>query len=240
MAAYAEHSPLLQPAELGLGHLFDYIHEAVIAIDVASGRIALWNPAAESLFGYSASEAATLSLEVLIPEHLRPAHRSGLARYRETGHGRLIDSRKPIEVPAVGKSGRGLWVELSLNRVEHVHSRDRYVLAIIRDVTDRKQLEAQRENKARLDGVFLAARTAEHELNNQLAAASGHLQLALRDSTLPSHLRKRLSSAVQHLENTAAIIRRIKHLTTIEETSWGGVGTSTIDLVKPGDERSPS
>src|SRR3954465_957096 len=42
--------------------------------------------------------------------------------------------------------------------------------------------------RARLEGVLLAARTAEHELNNQLAIAAGYASLLVDDPDLPQHL----------------------------------------------------
>src|SRR5438093_10918517 len=46
----------LEPADVGIGRLFWVIREAVIVGSVETGRIVLWNPAAEKLFGYSAAE----------------------------------------------------------------------------------------------------------------------------------------------------------------------------------------
>src|SRR5205823_6655752 len=41
---------------------------------------------------------------------------------------------------------------------------------------------------ARLDGVLLAARTAQHELNNQLAVARGYAEMLAGSPDLPPHL----------------------------------------------------
>ena len=46
----ASPSPTLE--DLGFGVLFGSIRDAVIVGDAESGRIVLWNPAAEALFGY--------------------------------------------------------------------------------------------------------------------------------------------------------------------------------------------
>ena len=42
-----------RPQDLGIGHLFERVRDAVIVADAQTGRIALWNPAAERIFGYS-------------------------------------------------------------------------------------------------------------------------------------------------------------------------------------------
>src|SRR5207247_798817 len=79
----------LQPRDLGIGRLFWTIREAVIVGDVEGGRIVLWNPAAEAIFGYTEAEAIGQPIEMLIPDDLRTRHRAGLARYRRTGRGAL-------------------------------------------------------------------------------------------------------------------------------------------------------
>src|SRR6266566_2629064 len=41
-------------SDLNLGQLFDRVLDAVVVAELATGRIVLWNPAAERLFGYAA------------------------------------------------------------------------------------------------------------------------------------------------------------------------------------------
>jgi PAS domain-containing protein len=81
----------LTPADLGIGRLFSEIRDAVVVGDATTGRIALWNPAAERLFGYTADEAIGHPIEMLMPHAVRERHRAGLAHYRSTGHGQLVD-----------------------------------------------------------------------------------------------------------------------------------------------------
>ena len=113
----------------------------------------LWNPAAANIFGYSISEALELNIEKLVPEPLKTQHRAGITRYAETGHGPYIDSRRLLELPALTKSGEEIYVELSLSPVGLVDDTNggrRFVLAIVRDVTERKRAEeALRQNEER-------------------------------------------------------------------------------------------
>ena len=83
------------PQEFGLGPLFDRLRDAVVVADLEYGRIVLWNPAAESLFGFAAQPDTSLPLETLIPDELKVAHRQGVQHYRQTGHGALITERGP-------------------------------------------------------------------------------------------------------------------------------------------------
>ena len=135
----------LAPQDLGMGRLFESIRDAVIVADANTGRMVLWNPAAENIFGYSRAEAVGMSVEELVPDYLKARHRAGMAVYRETGHGRYIDSNIVLDLPAVCKTGEEIRVELTLSPIEPVReaaAEGRFVLAIVRDATTRKQAEA--------------------------------------------------------------------------------------------------
>ena len=98
-------SAQMSPADLGIGRLFDDVRDAVIVADARVGRVVLWNPAAETVFGYTAEEAVGMPIKVLVPPALQDQHAAGLAHYSATGHGAIIDGRRTVEVPAVHKSG---------------------------------------------------------------------------------------------------------------------------------------
>jgi two-component system, sensor histidine kinase and response regulator len=134
----------MRPEELGFGRLFDRIRDAVVVADARTQQVVLWNPAAESMFGYSTSEALKLRVEALVPEALKDAHQTGIASYDETRHGRYIDSHRLLDLPAITKDGEEIRIELSLSPISPVDEADRggrFVLAIIRDTTERKRTE---------------------------------------------------------------------------------------------------
>jgi PAS domain S-box-containing protein len=163
----AEHARLqaLSPGDLGIGRLFEHVRDAVVVADAASGQIVLWNPAAEKLFGYSVTEAAGLSVEALVPEHLKSRHRAGLARYLTTGHGAILDAGTVVEVPALRKSGEEITVELSLNPVRDAAMIGPFVLAIVRDVSERVQLRAEAARRLKeLEAIYEADETLHRSL----------------------------------------------------------------------------
>jgi PAS domain S-box-containing protein len=144
---------VLAPRDLGMGHLFESVRDAVIVADANTGSMVLWNPAAEAIFGYSTAEALGMSVEELVPDYLKARHRAGMAGYRDTGHARYIDSNTALDLPAVRKSGEEICVELTLSPIEPVDGaavEGRFVLAIVRDATDRKRAEEDlRESEER-------------------------------------------------------------------------------------------
>jgi PAS domain S-box-containing protein len=134
------------------------IRDAIIVAEARSQQIVLWNPTATKIFGYSTSEALELRIEALVPEHLKAAHRAGIARYAETGHGTYIDSDVPLELPALSKSGEEIYVELSLSPIEPKYEANgdgRFVLAVVRDITERKRAgEALRDSEERFRSLI--------------------------------------------------------------------------------------
>src|SRR5215213_8127385 len=130
--------------DLGIDQLLESVRDAVVVVDARSGRIVLWNAAATRMFGYSSSEALVHSWTVIVPERLKAQCEAGMARYRDTGHGPYIDSHVVLELPAARKDGEEITIEIALSPISLSHNmenRGGLVLAIIRDVTERKGVE---------------------------------------------------------------------------------------------------
>jgi PAS domain S-box-containing protein len=119
------------------------IRDGVIVADAKNQRIVLWNSAATRIFGYSASEALSgMRVEDLVPERFKAQHRAGMARYRKMGRGPYIDANRLLDLPALAKTGKEIRVELSLSPIEPKdESGGPYVLAIVRDITERNRAE---------------------------------------------------------------------------------------------------
>jgi PAS domain S-box-containing protein len=203
-------------SEFGVGRLLDLVRDAVVLGEAESGRVVLWNEAAEAMFGYPRSEAIGMPLENLVPERLRARHRAGLAGYAATGRGPLIDSATVFEVPARRKDDRELTVELSLSPIGEPGTAGRFVLAIARDVTERERLRREAE-QARLDGALLAARCVAHRVNDLLMLVSGNAQLLGAEATGDAALLAR--DIVDDAAAAAAVIVRLGQIVRIEEAT---------------------
>lgn len=119
-----------------LTSLFENATEGII-LTGRQGNIVLVNPAAEKIFGYSASELIGQPIEVLIPDQFKPHHhtlREGFYQNpsnRVMGHLRDLYGKK--------KDGSNIPVEVSLS---HYKKEDElFVIAFIVDITRRKEIE---------------------------------------------------------------------------------------------------
>src|SRR4051794_34321373 len=113
--------------------------DAVIATDL-SGAVIEWNPAAESLLGWSRDEAVGRALEELI----LPA-RGRFARLLQQPRG------VPVECTVVHRDGHEIHVEAGIGSAESV------VTAFIRDISERKRAERLRETEHRITRLLATA-----------------------------------------------------------------------------------
>ena len=111
--------------------------DAIIMMD-ADGFIMFWNPAAESIFGYSQAEVMGRNLhQLLAPERYLAAFDAGFAKFRSTGQGAAVGRK--LELSAFRKDGVEIPIELSLSAVRR---KDQWVaISIVRDISERKAIE---------------------------------------------------------------------------------------------------
>jgi PAS domain S-box-containing protein len=129
--------------------------DAVVTIDSA-GRVIGWNHAAESIFGYTASEADGREMaELIVPPQLRDAHRRGLARFLQTERGVVLDRR--LELTGMRRDGSQFPVELTITRIALPGAPT--FTGYLRDITDRVTADRElRASRARLVEVADAER----------------------------------------------------------------------------------
>ncbi len=122
--------------------------DAIIAAD-RDGVIRFWNLGAERIFGHASEEVIGRSLDLIIPERLRPRHWDGYRRVMQTGQSRYA-AGDVLSVPALRKDGATISVEFSVVLLEE-ESQIIGMAAIMRDVT--KRFDEMRALKRRLADV---------------------------------------------------------------------------------------
>ncbi|MDB2694269.1 EAL domain-containing protein [Erythrobacter sp.] len=136
----------------------------------AAGKITYWNPAAEDIFGHSASEAIGKPIEIIIPERFREHHVAGMKRVSTTGVSNL--SGKTIELVAVRKNGSEFPVEMRL--ASWLGPDGIEIGAQIHDITDRRERELRLEHLAHHDALTGLANRNGFSKKLEAVIARGH------------------------------------------------------------------
>jgi len=131
----------LRDSELRMRQTMDAALDAIIIMDL-EGIIRFWNQQAATIFGFSKEEAIGVRLsELIIPDQYKQAHERGMAHYRNTGEGPVLN--KTIEIIGLRKGNIEFPIDISIVPIDQ--DGIRLFCAFIRDITVRKQQEQIRE-----------------------------------------------------------------------------------------------
>lgn len=134
--------------------------DAIISID-ERGRITLFNPAAERMFGYESCEIQGCNVSMLMPEPYRVEHDSYIRNYQETQVARAIGRVRYVE--GMRRNGERFPIELSVSEA-NVDGEVLYT-AIIRDVTE--VVRTQAAIRAREEQQAAVAELGQRALTQQ-------------------------------------------------------------------------
>lgn len=153
--------------------------DAILVMD-KQGRIQGFNGAAEAIFGYSHEEALGQALEdLIIPPHLREAHRAGMARYLKTGIPKVAGQGR-VQLEAQRRSGEIFPIEVSVSISRS--QADLMFVGYIRDISDR--IAAEEELRRARDDALAGERAKadlltvmSHEMRTPLTGVLGAIDL---------------------------------------------------------------
>jgi CheY-like chemotaxis protein len=84
--------------------------------------------------------------------------------------------------------------------------------------------------RARLEGVLLAARTAQHELNNRLGVVLGYAEMLAEYPGLPDGMTELVNEIVSGAKDLAETVDQLRRVTRIRETPRPSLTGTTLDL----------
>ncbi len=174
--------------------------DSMIKID-SNGLVISWNRASQTIFGWSYNEIKNKYLaDFIIPARYREAHAQGIKRFLKVGDKAIIDAH--IEITALRKNGDEFPVELTISAIEQDNS---YVFtSIIRDITQKKQLEAQNQAYA-----YDLAESLKQERVQKRALEIANTQLSVFSKQAQDNLLE-LENAYLHTLNSLSLAAEYK------------------------------
>lgn len=196
----------LRDSEVRMRALVDNIVDGIITVD-EHGIVESVNPAVERIFGYSRNELVGDNVKVLVPSPHREAHDGYIGKYLETGEADIFGAGREVE--GLRKDGSTFPVELAVN--EMFLDNKRMFTGIVRDITERKQVE-------RLKSEFVSS--VSHELRTPLTSIRGALGLIVGGAT--GELAEKAMSLVDiAYNNSQRLINIVNDILDLEKIGSG-------------------
>src|ERR687898_2290104 len=126
----------LRKSEARYRTVLDAAFDAIVTI-TPDGIVRWFNRGAERIFRYRAEEVIGLPVTLLMPERYREFCVAGLHRYLRTGEAHVVGGT--TELVGLRKDGSEFPIEMSLG--ETYEDGERLFTGVIRDVTERKEIE---------------------------------------------------------------------------------------------------
>ncbi|OGR33655.1 MAG: hypothetical protein A2091_09015 [Desulfuromonadales bacterium GWD2_61_12] len=159
----ASREEALRDSENNYRDIFNTTHDALFVND-ASGKILEANRSAEIMFGYTHAEFLQMSVEDLIPGAPPYTLTEALQRIDKA----LQEGTQEFEWLCRREDGALFWTEIAVSPTRDVEQRK--VLAVIRDITERKGMEQMKE---------LMLSSISHEMRTPLTAMLGFLEFVI-------------------------------------------------------------
>lgn len=207
---------ILRDSEVRHRTIFERTVDGIINI-TDTGIIESVNPAVEKLFGYSNAELVGNNVSMLMPEPHASQHNLFISKYKQTGEAKILGRGR--ELFARKKDGTIFPIDIGLDEML-IHDK-RMFTGIIRDITERKAIEAEtlkakeeaeRANLAKSE--FLSSMS--HELRTPLNAILGFGQLMELDKTLSVETQGNIKEIIRAGYHLLELINEVLDLAKVE------------------------
>jgi PAS domain S-box-containing protein len=176
--------------------------DPIILYDL-EGRVQYINPAFTQIFGWTLEEIGSDEIPFVPESEQEPT---------ESIFGGLLDKGTPchgFETKRLTKDGYVLDVSISASRYDDHEGSPSGVLVIIRDITERRKLQAQLERAQRMEAIGTLAGGVAHDFNNLLTGIQGRAYLMLLDvdETHPHH--EHLKAIEESVQSAADLTKQL-------------------------------
>ena len=191
-----------------------------IALLNEKGHVVISNPALQEMLGQTAEELRGQTLTDFA--HPDEEIAEDVAAYREMRAGERDNHR--VEVRYVGREGRTGWANLVLSLVWNSEDLPQFIVAIVEDITERKETQRALILSEKLATTGRLAATLGHEINNPLQTVIGCLGLAketLEEHEAADDVEKYVTLARDEVKRAARIVSRLRDVSHPSDAEEG-------------------
>ena len=199
-----ERLPALEQRVAELEAVVDNVIDGIITID-ERGHVQTFNRMAEEIFGYSAAEVIGQNVCLLMPDPYKSQHDAHMTNYLISGEKKIIGIGR--EVLGQRKDGQVFPIDLAVG--EFRLGERRLFAGLIRDITERKRLEAQLVQAQKMESVGRLAGGIAHDFNNQLGIILFDVDMILATMSQEDPLREDLAKIRKVVMRSANLTRQL-------------------------------
>ncbi len=191
-------------AEEGLRRLAAIVESSEDAIigESFEGRITTWNPGAEKMYGYSATEIVGRSARRLLPPEAADEVTENVRRARE-------GVSTTYETVRLRKDGKRIDVAMTVSPIRDHDGAVVGVSTIARDITERHRLQEQLHHSQKMEAVGRLAGGVAHDFNNLLSVIVGYTYLIQSNSDGNDSLRNSADQIMNAAKRASGLTRQL-------------------------------
>jgi PAS domain S-box-containing protein len=204
LAQFQETQRALRESMARLTAVVETAVDGFILID-SRGRILLFNPACERLFGYRAEEVFQENVKLLMPRTYSLHHDDYLRNFLRSGERKIIGIGREV----VGRRKDGSTFPMDLSVGEAKQDGESIFVGIIHDLTERKLTERQLQQAQKMEMVGQLSGGIAHDFNNLLTVIVGNAEHLSEQLKSRLDLRQLADDICQAGERGAELARRL-------------------------------
>lgn len=185
-----------------LAAVVEYTDDAIITKNM-DGVILSWNKGAERLFGYREEEVLGKPVTILIPAELLSEEGQFLQKLSQGEH---IDHYETVRL---AKDGSHKNVSLTVSPIMSKSGEVIGASKIARDITLRKQLEAQLLQSQRMEAIGQLAGGVAHDFNNILQVIMGYGSIMLMDENLDDEQKEKIENILVSADKASQLTKSL-------------------------------
>jgi PAS domain S-box-containing protein len=202
----------LQKSEEVLRTLINSSPAAIVALDEA-GKIDIWNPSAEEMFGWSHEDVTGKDPPIFTPEAQEQMEDVRTKLFRDT-------TVTDFHIECLDAAGSRLDVSLSASPLYDSDGEMYGTMFVMTDITERKQREQR---------LSVMSRVLRHNMRNELNVVMGRAEVVKKH--LPPDEKEHIDEAIETLRDLLRLSRKAQSVQEVLGEDTGDIGPRDVSLV---------